>query len=285
ALIIGEFTSSRKLNVFFASGESASTASSPNPKWIRSEGNKREKYKIDVDSHRQSTTKMKRSIEFNCWDNFHKIRVLRDGSFSGLVGDCGWDPRRMFFSLRSCEGSETGHYVDAIFSSGLWAAYAFYTNQPIVLFGNVFSFSIQTIFVCLSLYLAPNKAQNATTLKYIFHKISVFVVILLLARCLCHGSRCIQILGIVSMLVSLYCYLKTINVMREAPQKGNLRMPALVTLAALLWLTYGLARSDYYIAVTSAFGLAVGVLGIHSNMQDREEEAPPSNTTVIHAHG
>ncbi|XP_020878665.1 bidirectional sugar transporter SWEET13 [Arabidopsis lyrata subsp. lyrata] len=68
-------------------------------------------------------------------------------------------PLRMFFSLRSCEGSETGHYVDAIFSSGLWAAYAFYTNQPIVLFGNVFSFSIQTIFVCLSLYLAPNKAQ------------------------------------------------------------------------------------------------------------------------------
>lgn len=47
-------------------------------------------------------------------------------------------------------------------------------------------------------------SQNATTLKYMFHKISVFVVILLLARCLCHGSRCIQLLGIVSMLVSLY---------------------------------------------------------------------------------
>ncbi|KAF5459589.1 hypothetical protein F2P56_019527 [Juglans regia] len=170
------------------------------------------------------------------------------------------------FKKKSTDGFQSLPYVVAIFSAMLWMYYASLKSDEILLITiNSFGCVVETIYVALYIIYAPKQARMLTLRLVLLLNVGGFCVLLLLSQFLAKGPNRVRVLGWVCVAFSISVFAAPLSIMRVVIRTKSVEfMPftlsLFLTLSAVMWLLYGIALKDLYVALPNILGFILGVL-------------------------
>nr|XP_043616725.1 bidirectional sugar transporter N3-like [Erigeron canadensis] len=170
------------------------------------------------------------------------------------------------YKKKSTEGFQSAPYVVGLFSAMLWIYYALLkTNVVLLITINSVGIFIETVYIGLFLFYAPNKARMES-LKLIVSLIVVgFGLIVVLTQFLASGVTRGVIVGWICLIFSLCVFVAPLGVVRQVIKTKSVEyMPILLsvalTLSAVMWFFYGLLLGDFNIAIPNVLGFTFGII-------------------------
>ncbi|XP_040990500.1 bidirectional sugar transporter SWEET12-like [Juglans microcarpa x Juglans regia] len=170
------------------------------------------------------------------------------------------------FKKKSTDGFQSLPYVAAIFSAMLWIYYASLKSDEILLITiNSFGCVVETIYIALYIIYAPKQARMLTLRLVLLLNFGGFCVLLLLSQFLAKGPNRVRVLGWVSVAFSISVFAAPLSIMRVVIRTKSVEfMPFtlsfFLTLSAVMWLLYGIALKDFYVALPNILGFILGAL-------------------------
>ncbi|CAH2044214.1 unnamed protein product [Thlaspi arvense] len=157
-------------------------------------------------------------------------------------------------------------YVVALFSAMLWLYYATQKKDVFLLVTiNSFGCFIETIYIAIFVAFAPKKARMLTVKFLLLMNFGGFCLILLLCQFLAKGTTRAKIIGGICVGFSVCVFAAPLSIIRTVIKTKSVEyMPfslsLTLTISAVIWLLYGLALRDIYVAFPNVIGFALGAL-------------------------
>ncbi|CAN8254881.1 unnamed protein product [Cochlearia groenlandica] len=170
------------------------------------------------------------------------------------------------WTKKTTEGFQSLPYIMALFSSTLWLYYATQKKDVFLLVTiNAFGCFIETIYISIFLAFAPKKAKMLTVKLLLLLNFGGFCAILLVCQFLVKGTTRAKIIGGICVGFSVCVFAAPLSIIRTVIKTRSVEyMPfslsLTLTISAVIWLLYGLALKDFYVAFPNVIGFALGTL-------------------------
>ncbi|CAL1405697.1 unnamed protein product [Linum trigynum] len=167
---------------------------------------------------------------------------------------------------KSTQGFQSLPYIVSLFSSMIWLYYASLKPHAFLLITiNSLGCLIQSIYIALYLFYAPNQTRMATLRTVVVLNLGGFCLILLLTHFFTSGRNRLLFLGWICAAFSVAVFAAPLTIMRLVIRTKSVEfMPFylsfFLTLSAITWLFYGVFLKDIYVALPNIVGFMFGVV-------------------------
>ncbi|CAH8272009.1 unnamed protein product [Arabidopsis lyrata] len=167
---------------------------------------------------------------------------------------------------KTTEGFQSIPYVVALFSAMLWLYYATQKKDVFLLVTiNSFGCFIEIIYISIFVAFASKKARMLTVKLLLLMNFGGFCLILLLCQFLAKGTTRAKIIGGICVGFSVCVFAAPLSIIRTVIKTKSVEyMPfslsLTLTISAVIWLLYGLALKDIYVAFPNVIGFVLGAL-------------------------
>ncbi|KAF7839591.1 bidirectional sugar transporter SWEET12-like [Senna tora] len=190
------------------------------------------------------------------------------GNIASFV--CFLAPLPTFYRVckkKTTEGFQSIPYVAALFSAMLWIFYAYVkTGETLLITINAFGCVIEPIYLAIYLIYCPKKARMYTLRLILLLNFGGFCIIVLVTHLIAKGeSSRIQLLGWICVVFSTSVFAAPLSIIRVVIRTKSVEfMPfplsLLLTVSAVMWLLYGIARRNIHVTLPNIVGLSFGMV-------------------------
>ncbi|XP_051113168.1 bidirectional sugar transporter N3-like [Andrographis paniculata] len=180
-------------------------------------------------------------------------------------------PVPTFYSIykkKTTGGFHSVPYIVALLSSMLWIYYATLKSNEILLITiNSFGCFIEAIYIFIYISYAPKLARMVALKMLFLINFVGFGLILVFTHYFVKGSQQVQVLGWISVVLSISVYIAPLSIMSRVIRTKSVEfMPVALSIAllfnAVMWFFYGLLLKDFFVAVPNVVGVIFGVVQI-----------------------
>ncbi|KAK1422398.1 hypothetical protein QVD17_25495 [Tagetes erecta] len=170
------------------------------------------------------------------------------------------------YKKKSSEGYQCAPYVVSLLSAMLWIYYALLKTDAMLLVTiNGVGCFIQTFYICVFLFYAPNKAKMESLKLIVLLIVIGFGLVILLTQFLTNGINRVVIVGWICLVFSLCVFVAPLGVVRQVIKTKSVEyMPILLSVAltvnAVMWFFYGVLLEDFNIAMPNVLGFTFGIV-------------------------
>ncbi|KAI4336357.1 hypothetical protein L6164_014893 [Bauhinia variegata] len=173
----------------------------------------------------------------------------------------------LVYKKKSTERFQSIPYVVALFSSMLWIYYALVKKDASLLLITINSFGcvIESIYLAIFLFYAPNKARLSTIKLLLVLNVFGFGAMLLSTLYLTEGTKRLHVIGWICLVFNISVFAAPLGILRRVIKTKSveyvpLSLSFFLTLNAVMWFFYGLFLKDYYIAFPNTLGFLFGIV-------------------------
>ncbi|XP_027341976.1 bidirectional sugar transporter SWEET14-like [Abrus precatorius] len=217
----------------------------------------------------------------------------------GVLGNiasfiCFLAPLPTFYRVckkKTTEGFQSLPYVAALFSAMLWIFYAYIKTGEILLITiNAFGCFIETIYLVIYITYCPKKARIFTLkMIFLFNFGVIFLVILLTHVLAKERTARIELLGWICVVLSTSVFAAPLSIIKVVIRTKSVEfMPftlsLLLTISAIMWLSYGILLKDIYVTLPNIVGITFGTIqmvlyAIYRKNTPVKDQKQPENIT------
>ncbi|KAK7358681.1 hypothetical protein VNO77_00619 [Canavalia gladiata] len=168
---------------------------------------------------------------------------------------------------KTTEGFQSLPYVAALFSAMLWIFYAYIKTGEILLITiNAFGCVIETIYLVIYITYCPKQARIFTLkMIFLFNFGVIFLVIVLTHILAKERTARIEILGWICVVLSTSVFAAPLSIIKVVIRTKSVEfMPftlsLLLTISAIMWLSYGILLKDIYVTLPNIVGITFGTI-------------------------
>ncbi|KAI4343576.1 hypothetical protein L6164_010910 [Bauhinia variegata] len=171
------------------------------------------------------------------------------------------------YKKKCTEGFQSLPYIVALFSCMLWIYYALVKKEASLLLITINSFGIviETIYLGIFLFYAPNKARLSTIKLLLLLNVFGFGAMLLSTLYLTKGAKRLNVIGWICLVFNISVFAAPLGILRRVIKTKSveyvpLSLSFFLTVNAVMWFFYGLFLKDYYIALPNTLGFLFGIV-------------------------
>ncbi|KAK7318312.1 hypothetical protein RJT34_03011 [Clitoria ternatea] len=220
----------------------------------------------------------------------------------GIIGNivsffCFLAPLPTFYRVckkKTTEGYQSLPYVAALFSAMLWIFYAYIkTGEMLLITINAFGCFVETVYLVIYITYCPKKAR-IFTLKMIFlFNFGVIFLVILLTHVLAKEREArIELLGWICVVLSTSVFAAPLSIIKVVIRTKSVEfMPftlsLLLTISAIMWLTYGILLRDIYVTLPNIVGITFGTMQMvlyaiyRKNKPVKDQKVPEHKDDVV----
>ncbi|KAK7291532.1 hypothetical protein RIF29_06755 [Crotalaria pallida] len=164
-------------------------------------------------------------------------------------------------------GFQSVPYVAALFCSMLWIFYAYIKKGEILIITiNSFGCLIETVYLAIYLTYSPKKAKMFTLkLIFLFNLGGIFLIILLTHVLAKERTARLEILGWICVVLSTSVFVAPLSIIKVVIRTKSvefmpLPLSVLLTISAIMWMTYGILLRDIYVTLPNIVGITFGTI-------------------------
>ncbi|KAI4336360.1 hypothetical protein L6164_014895 [Bauhinia variegata] len=173
----------------------------------------------------------------------------------------------LVYKKKSTEAFQSIPYVVALFSSMLWIYYALVKKDDSLLLITINSFGcvIESIYLAIFLFYAPNKARLSTIKLLLVLNVFGFGAMLLSTLYLTEGTKRLHVIGWICLVFNICVFAAPLGILRRVIKTKSveyvpLSLSFFLTLNAVMRFFNGLFLKGYYIALPNIVGLTFGMI-------------------------
>ncbi|KAJ8898675.1 hypothetical protein K2173_004709 [Erythroxylum novogranatense] len=189
----------------------------------------------------------------------------------------------VYITTKSTEGFQSIPYSVALFSAMLLLYFASLKNNAYMLITiNSIGCAIESSYLIFHMIYETKSSKAFTSKLLILFNVGAYGLIVLLTTLLAHGSLRTNNVGWICAVLSVCVFAAPLSIIRlvirtKSAEYMPFSLSFLLTICAICWLVYGLAREDYYIATPNILGFIFGLIQIvvYFIYKDRKSEILP----------
>ncbi|KAK2438959.1 bidirectional sugar transporter N3 [Trifolium repens] len=215
----------------------------------------------------------------------------------GILGNiasffCFIAPISIFYRIvkkKATDGFQSVPYVAALFSAMLWIFYAYIkTGEMLIITINLFGCAIETIYLAIYMIYCPRKARIFTVKLICLLNLGGICLVVVLTHVLAKERTArIELLGWICVVLSTSVFAAPLSIIRVVIRTKSVEfMPftlsLLLTISAILWLTYGILLKDIFVTLPNFVGITFGTIqmvlyAIYRNNKPVNDEKLPEH--------